>query len=682
MAVTSGTTSSKTMGGGNKSSGSGGIGQGGQGGGYNSGSSGSKGGGASTQKAGSGTGSKAASPSKTSNNPTGGSLQAPARSAPSKGITSNNSRTAAQQNAMDKAKQAATQYGGAQQSMRQANTTVSKAPSAKVSDPSRSGNLTGVGGPGAGGGFGSDNIRKGSSLTGVGANSGLEASGNVAGGKPDSQHMMDHAQGIVDQRSIAARGPITGAAQDPSIAGRAAQANKNYSVTTGPGGMVSRTYSNPNVSQPNTLGNAVNALHSLFSGPQVSTSLDPSLVGRVQAAQTPLHELGVTANAAWNNAKGLTGSFIDNLMGHPLMGQSTITPSTVANSPASPNAPQYGPGLTVTQPVRADVPAGSTMAQSVKQITDRVPQDLNYQAPNIPAGITNVQPGTALVGNVLNGVPLNANIDRVRQATVQQIQQARAPQVASIPATPQSATPVRQGSVTNPFNRSPSQQIADMRQTIQGQITDPTIASAPTTPTRAPLAGGGQINIPGGGLPTGPGPDVAPSQQLAGPVTPTREPGPFGPGLYSDSLPPGYRDAYLSNPVAPATASPKTSQPVAPSQAGNYPANKNPSQDDGQPQSLRELGNRYSYEKAKAKDGWDHLAGNLYNALVNGDFRPYRGQTNDKREPPVQIVASTSNPLVAQQQTQQASLLAQLMAALQQGSANSSQAALVQSTFG
>lgn len=73
-----------------------------------------------------------------SSNPTGGSLSAPARTAPSAGggITS---RTPSEQAAVDKAKQSYSQYGGAQTSMRNATTGTAKTSttSAKVTDPSR-----------------------------------------------------------------------------------------------------------------------------------------------------------------------------------------------------------------------------------------------------------------------------------------------------------------------------------------------------------------------------------------------------------------------------------------------------------------------------------------------------------------------------------------------------------------
>ena len=66
-----------------------------------------------------------------------------------------------------------------------------------------SGNTSNVGGPGAGGGMGSNNTRNGSSNTSVGTNSGSEAFGNVgAGVGPGLARMGDKAQAQVDQRGL------------------------------------------------------------------------------------------------------------------------------------------------------------------------------------------------------------------------------------------------------------------------------------------------------------------------------------------------------------------------------------------------------------------------------------------------------------------------------------------------
>jgi hypothetical protein len=67
--------------------------------------------------------------------------------------------------------------------------------------------------------------------------------------------------------------------------------------------------------------------------------------------------------------------------------------------------------------------------------------------------------------------------------------------------------------------------------------------------------------------------------------------------------------------------SPTNAQP--PSQEYIGQPNVAPSQNAGQPQSLQELANRYNYEKGQIKQGFQNLPGQIYDAIVGGDFKPF-----------------------------------------------------------
>ncbi len=72
-------------------------------------------------------------------------------------------------------------------------------------------------------------------------------------GAPGYTGRYDPKTGRYDAKPTAAPSSI---AMDPSVAGRLAQANQNYKTVTGPGGMVSRVYSDPDI-RGRTLGDVV-----------------------------------------------------------------------------------------------------------------------------------------------------------------------------------------------------------------------------------------------------------------------------------------------------------------------------------------------------------------------------------------------------------------------------------------
>ncbi len=123
---------------------------------------------------------------------------------------------------------------------------------------------------------------------------------------------------------------------------------------------------------------------------------------------------------------------------------------------------------------------------------------------------------------------------------------------------------------------------------------------------------------------------------------------------------------------------------VAPSQEYDGPPNKNPSQDDGQMKSLRDVYNRYQYEKQRVKEGVRSLPGRIGEAIRTGDFRglPFSG---DPRSNNNEGMPGRGVPAQAGSQDQ---LLSQILAMLlqqqqqqSQGIASPSQMDLVYRTF-
>jgi uncharacterized protein YjbJ (UPF0337 family) len=556
---------------------------------YNSGISGSKNGGASTQKPGSGTGSKAATPTTRGGNPTGGSISAPARTAPSAKVTdpsrdgSYNVNKSFSENWFK-----GTNTGRALDAL--SGGRISKATESLPGEYKRSvsGTQTAWG------------------------NGGLTPSPN--------EQLAKDVSGILGNYKLPERTPV---AQDPSVAGRAAQANKNYTTTTAPGGMVSRTYNDPDVAaaqqagQPGFTDRITRSLQSVNDRLQSAFGVPEAGPNRGLANPTVGEQLGAAAVDAYGKIKAGAGSFIDNLMGQPMIGE---------NPNASPIADKLSKSM---QPyTTGDIAMRNALQSTV------VPKD------GLAAwkeGLTNtgaLNPyDSSMVKKAEAAVPKAPTQDEKRQQAVQEIQQARAP---SMPAAPEMGVE----DVLAPQPATPN----------RGNYSFPNFD--PSSPEQANAINMARQMSAGLG-------DVATSQpQTAAPANqPARQP----------------------------TEVDINAGPEAPSQQGNFPPDRNFMQDDGQAQSVAELQNRYEYEKARAKDGFKQLPGRLASAILGGDLRPYQGTENDKRgdaDP-----ASRANQLIAQQAIaslppdQQAQLVTLLMSLIQQQQAGNSQAALVNNTF-
>lgn len=225
---------------------------------------------------------------------------------------------------------------------------------------------------------------------------------------------------------------------------------------------------------------------------------------------------------------------------------------------------------------------------------------------------------------------------------------APAPALAQAAGTPTASYNANTG-VTNPFYRDADarrQAIVNQIAMARGQAV-PASAPPPAAPIPAAPRQPTEINVPGGGLPVAPGLGYggfdpnSPVQQAAidrglsetvmnmatTPTGPIGAQGGLGVQAYPGAVntPPmnvpassstQQRDAiYNGNPLDVADT------PVAPSQEGDYPPDENFTQNDGQPQSLRELRNRYEYEKQRTKDSLRSLPGRLWDAITSGDIR-------------------------------------------------------------
>lgn len=184
-----------------------------------------------------------------------------------------------------------------------------------------------------------------------------------------------------------------------------------------------------------------------------------------------------------------------------------------------------------------------------------------------------------------------------------------------------------------------------------------------------------EIDIPGAGLPTGPY-DVAPSQQgmLPGGNVFHRGVG----GLISDVKLASDKARGVGGDVGPST--PSGARSVAPSQEGSYPPDRNFMQDDGQPQNLGELKNRYDYEKGLVKQGIRDLPGRLFDAITKGDVRGLTPGTNDKR-PETRPRSKADRSITQQHQVDAVAKLLALIKAMEQQGGSQQQADLVNSTF-
>lgn len=269
----------------------------------------------------------------------------------------------------------------------------------------------------------------------------------------------------------------------------------------------------------------------------------------------------------------------------------------------------------------------------------------------------------------------------------------------AMPVPAQPTVPGR-GTVSNPFRSPPGETANDIMTQVALAL-----GPRPIVPQRQPT----QISVPGGGLPVA-GPNISPSQQgglgAQGGLGVQAYPGAvatpplnvpsgssteqrdhyYGGGLTAPEAPATPPDQ--ASPLPPATGlegitQPSVTVPTVPSQEGNWPADPNFTQDDGQPQSLRELHRRYQYEKEQAKQGIKDLPGKLWQAIVNGDIHggEFSHAGNGRQDLPRTAIPTRSQaPL---QQTAQSAALAQLLLLLQQQQAGTSpsQMDLVFKTF-
>lgn len=578
-------------------------------------------------------------------------------------------------------------------------------------------------------------------------------------------------------------------ARDPSISGRLAEANRNYSVTTGPGGLVSRTYADPDLGAASGTGTMERLTRSLQGvGETLRNAVDGPLRGpnRGLVGKTLGEELAEAGAGAFNRiAGGLrdTGDYIGSLLGAGGIAPGATTSSMMNTPGMTPGNPRPGTGFGYEAPV-SPTPAGSfiadgsimgmqpnrrsmTAAQAIAQdpigyngpragaappsvpnpsVTEPSAErlaDLNNRlaaaqqgqnlAPfgNVRKDPARVEPEAPNYATVTDPrlAQLQEQFERIAQARGQRtnlpsipepdslgimpgirdprIAQAQEQLARPAPITsediggvfdngaipdptgveeliqqlaPQPTTPVRQGTITNPFFRDPAAQAQGVRNAVAlalGQAPRPAPAPAPRQPTEVnigmPTSVGGGLGFPGYTAPIG-----LSSQRIIG---------------SSPANLPGQRDEMYGGGPTRAQASPadgqgdgegEASSPRvnSPSQEGDYPPDENFVQDAGQPQSIRELYNRYKYEKEQAKEGFKELPGRLWDAITRGDVRPYDRETNDKREPR-KVYGSTVRSYQNTGTEEQAVLLAQLLALMQQQQSGiaPSQMDLVYNTF-
>lgn len=664
MAVTSGKDTGKNMGGGASGGPSGGGPGGGSlsapnrtapssgaGGQRGSGGSGMRGAGSNTgpgsARPGSDTSSKATSSSSSSKSSTAskstgpdrGPTSSPARTAPSSGITSG--RSAAQQKSVDKAKQSYSQYGGAQTSMR--NATVSKsAPSAKVTDPSR-----GITSPMSGQGASYSSPQKAAA-----ANQSIAARRSLA--KDVGRTLSNYSTPAASRM-----------AQDPSIAGRLAEANKNYK-TTSLGGNGSRTYSDPDV-KPGSLGQsytdsilggiqkAVNSVSGAMSSPMPAAA-DPYFRGILENSNNLATRVSNVLGAAYNNSVDKVGGYVDNLMNQPVMGASrTVNGSIIGNQPTADSAAQVVAGDVISRMG----PRAGTAPPSMP--SNGVDIEREYQD---PLGTLSAAPqrtrsiADAILQREAPRQPTKQIVDRLpqdikRQKVVDDIKNQR-----------------NKGLTSAWDQRAPSAKVARDQQVAQGPA--PEMSPEDILPAEPPVASvmpGNIFNKPVRSLIADVQAAAQKARGLGGNVklsTPTQIDTPYG----DPSVSPSQQGNYPAN--------------VSPSQQGNYPPDENPLQDAGQADDYGQLKNRFGYEKDRAVQGAKELPGKILDALIAGDFRKYNGTTNDKRDDIRQRRQMAQQALQGLSSSQQAALITQLMVLLQQtslGGGNASQAALVNNTF-
>ena len=689
MAVTSGTTSGTSMGGGKTSSNPSGGGPGGGSlsapartapssapGGQGSGST-SKTSSSTPSSTPSKSSTPSSSPAKTSttpSNPTGGSLQSPARTATS------SAKTSTQQNAIDKAKQAATQYGGAQQSMRSASAAPSQ--SVKVTDPSRG--IVSASGA-VDDGIYSRNFSTGQNTlpgqkspnqfdktisptnfsnvnhvpmdtfsNGYNPNK-LDAGAQklhqaitdnafrtntpvdfFSGMAPRSTGTKQHALGqAIDVRL---KDPVTGAFVGSSLVGPGAAANPigntraKRDALSGPYRSFAEGVLNSLMSNPDVYGSFNNQRWggAFQSGvnPRDYMHYDEGKVTKgVSADQSNLRKEAMNYNGP---SPVTTNTLMANIGGVPGLSTGAAQPTRVAsanpvsnirgdlyNAPAGPQRPTNVASI-ATDPRVSQTPVGSYPGATHVVQASAAP-------PAMPGQFGPAHIAQSYVENLLSGVMSHLNPS-----------QQMASAAPAAPAAPAPTTPTRQPATTSVFSKNPVQQAMELRSEIQRQLGNRAVASAgnPVNPTSST-----EINIPSGSAGT------PPSQQ----------------GTWAHDQ-------------------------IAPSQQGTWAPDENFTQAAGQPQSLGELNNRYHYEKDRAKEGLHELPSKIADAILHGDFRHYSGNQNDGRSYADPSFRSSQNHNVGGQQQagaaqHQAALVTLLMKLIQQQSAGNPQASLVNSTF-
>lgn len=666
MAVTTGKDTTTTSGGGRPSGGPGGPngpnsgpsrGSGGQNSGRTNSPSNSSSGPAKATASSPASGSKSApssSSSKTassSRNPTGGSLASPARTAPSSGITG---RSPAQQKDTDKAKQNATQYGGAQTSMRAATTSRAPTQSAKVTDPSRGG----ITSPMSGQGTSYKTPEKAAS-----ANQGIAARSGLA--KDVAKTLSGYGL------------PSRAVAQDPSIAGRAAQANQNYSVTSGPGGMVSRTYNDPDVAaaqqaEPSFIDRITRGLQGINNSIQSAYGVPEAGPNRGLSNPSVGQQLGAATVDAYDKIKTAAGGFIDNLMDEPMIGAQTTAPGpmTVNGSILGENQ-TFGP-RNMSQVMAGDYPRSPFDAQTP-----------------IPTSMRVAAPPPSIVSGSLDQMALENSIQDPTARTLSSLQGRQSFKNAVADATSPKPPPAGK-QIADRVPQEPSAPAAP-------SVADPRLAAMQEQFERMKAARGqrGPTQVAQtSAQPTSPQPEMSPEDILpAEPTIPTRVAGNvLRPGQSPQDLIAAVKRASAMvrglGDVAPAAPSTPTEidingypQSVSPSQEGSFPPDQNFMQDAGQPDDLGQLGNRYDYEKARAVEGFKALPERLWNAITSGDIRGFTPETNDKRVviPPT-INGMPQSAMIDPDAVAVARLLA-LLKVLEQQGGNQQQADLVNSTF-
>ena len=158
-------------------------------------------------------------------------------------------------------------------------------------------------------------------------------------------------------------------AQDPSIPGRAAQANQNYVTTTAPGGFVSTTYKDPDLA-PSTsyMDDLYKGIQDAGIGLTVALGAPQTGPNRGLTQESMAKQLGDAAVDTYNKisggiSSGLTsaGNYVDSLFG-PGIAPGATTEAMMKTPGMTPGNPAPNSGLSYQDPT-AVAPAGGYFAQ-------------------------------------------------------------------------------------------------------------------------------------------------------------------------------------------------------------------------------------------------------------------------------------------------------------------------------